>query len=51
METCSSETSVDFQRVRRRYISKDETLHNDRCENLKPWKDTLLETWIVERRR
>jgi hypothetical protein len=33
--TCSSETSVDFQRTTRRYIPEDKTLHNHRCENLK----------------
>jgi hypothetical protein len=38
METiCSSETSVDFQRVTRRYIPEDKTLHNHRCENLKSY--------------
>jgi hypothetical protein len=34
---CSSETSVDFQRAIRRYIPKDRTLHNHRCENLKSY--------------
>jgi hypothetical protein len=33
--TCSSETSVDFHRNTRRYISEDITIHNHRCENLK----------------
>jgi hypothetical protein len=28
--TCSTETSVDFQRTTRRYIQED----NDRCENV-----------------
>jgi hypothetical protein len=32
---CSSETSVDFQRTTRRYITEDITLPNNRCENLK----------------
>jgi hypothetical protein len=32
--TCSSETSVDFERTTRRYIPEDKTLHNHRCENL-----------------
>jgi hypothetical protein len=32
--TCSSETSVDFQRAARRYIPEVRTLHNHRCENL-----------------
>jgi hypothetical protein len=39
--TCSSETSVDFQRTTRRYISEDSTIHNHRCENLK----ILLSDW------
>jgi hypothetical protein len=30
----SYETSVDFQRITRRYIPEDNTLHNHRCENL-----------------
>jgi hypothetical protein len=30
---CSSETSVDSQRTKRRYIPEDSTLHNRRCEN------------------
>jgi hypothetical protein len=30
---CSSETSVDFQRTKRRYVSDDRTLHNHCCEN------------------
>jgi hypothetical protein len=34
---CSSETSVDFQRIARRYIPEDSTLHNHRCENLKSY--------------
>jgi hypothetical protein len=32
--TCSSETSVDFQRNTRRYIQGDRILHNHSCENL-----------------
>jgi hypothetical protein len=45
---CSSETSVDFQRVTRRYIPEDSTLHNHRCENLKSyeWKITNLKNII-----
>jgi hypothetical protein len=35
---CSSETSADFQRTTRRYIPKDGTLHNHRCENLKSYR-------------
>jgi hypothetical protein len=34
---CSSETSFDFQRTTRRYISEDSILHNHRCENLKSY--------------
>jgi hypothetical protein len=34
----SSETSVDFKRITRRYISEITTLHNHRCENLKSCK-------------
>jgi hypothetical protein len=30
-----SEPCVDFQRITRRYISGDSTLHRHRCENLK----------------
>jgi hypothetical protein len=33
--TCSSESPIDFQRPTRRYIPKDISLHNHRCENLK----------------
>jgi hypothetical protein len=32
--TCSSETSVDFQRTTHRYIPEHRTLHNHHCENL-----------------
>jgi hypothetical protein len=31
---CSSETSVDTQRITLRYIPEVDTLHNHRCENL-----------------
>jgi hypothetical protein len=37
--TCSSETSVDFQRTTRRYIAKNRSSHNYRCENIKSHKD------------
>jgi hypothetical protein len=38
METISSsETSVNSQRTTWRYIPEDDTRHNDRCENLKPY--------------
>jgi Pyruvate/2-oxoacid:ferredoxin oxidoreductase delta subunit len=37
METIySSETSVDFYRTARCYISEDRRLHNKRCENFNP---------------
>jgi hypothetical protein len=35
--TYFSETSVDFQRITRRYIPEDRTLHNHRCENLRSY--------------
>jgi hypothetical protein len=34
-EIYSSETSIDFQRITRRYIPEDSTVHNYRFENLK----------------
>jgi hypothetical protein len=36
---CSSETLVDFQRITRRYIPEDSTLHNHYCENLKCYRE------------
>jgi hypothetical protein len=44
--TCSSQTSVDFQRTTRRYIPEDRTLHNHRCENLKYYS-----LWTPQRER
>jgi hypothetical protein len=38
---CSSETSVDIQRTTWRYIPEDSTLHNHRCENLRPAMSNL----------
>jgi hypothetical protein len=35
--TCSSETSVEFHRITRRYIPGDKILHNHRCDNLKSY--------------
>jgi hypothetical protein len=35
--TCSSETSVDFQRTTQRYIPKDRNIHNHRCEDFKSY--------------
>jgi hypothetical protein len=40
---CSSETSVDFQRTTRRYVSEGSTLHNHRCENLKSYTVEISE--------
>jgi hypothetical protein len=40
--TCSSETSVDFQRITRRYIPDDRTIHYHRRENLKSYKNILV---------
>jgi hypothetical protein len=37
--TCSSETSVDFQRTTCRYSPDDRTSYNHRWENLKPYMD------------
>jgi hypothetical protein len=34
----TTETSVDFQPTTRCYIPEDNTLHNDRCVNLKSYK-------------
>jgi hypothetical protein len=39
---CSSETSVDTQRTKRRHIPKDDILHNHRCENLKSYIQFLF---------
>jgi hypothetical protein len=33
----SEETYVDFQRITRRYIPEDKTLHNHICENLRTY--------------
>jgi hypothetical protein len=40
---CSSEISVDFKRITRRYIPEDRTPHNHRCENLKSYLGQRLE--------
>jgi hypothetical protein len=39
--TCSSATSVDFQRTARRYIPEDRTLSNHFCENLNSYTQRL----------
>jgi hypothetical protein len=41
METCSSETSDDFQHTTWRYSPEDRSLHNYRCDNLKRSQLTL----------
>jgi hypothetical protein len=47
--TCTSETSMDFQRTRR-YIPENRNLHNHHWENLKSYKDfkTGMSTYIHE---
>jgi hypothetical protein len=40
---CSSEKSVDTQRTTRQYIPEDGTLHNHRCENLKPYEHLVFQ--------
>jgi hypothetical protein len=37
--TCFSETSVDFQRTTRRYITEDRTLCNHRCRHCQKIKN------------
>jgi hypothetical protein len=39
---CSSETSVDFQRNTRRYITEESTIHNHCCENLKSYMEFFM---------
>jgi hypothetical protein len=41
--TCSSETSVDFQRTTRRYIPEDRTLRNRLCENLRSYNNVVVD--------
>jgi hypothetical protein len=36
----SSETSVETQQTTRRNIPEDDTLHNQRCRNLKSYRDS-----------
>jgi hypothetical protein len=45
---CSSETSVDTQRITRCYIPEDVTLHNYRCENFKSYSDSITYVLILE---
>jgi hypothetical protein len=44
--TCSSETSVGFQRVTQRYIPEGRTLHNHYCENLKSYREWIFSLWF-----
>jgi hypothetical protein len=39
--TCSSETSVEFQRIGQHYIPEDSTLRNHRCEQLKSYRRSV----------
>jgi hypothetical protein len=48
METCSSETSVGFQRTILRYIREDRTLYNHRCENLSSYKFFIFLLFIMD---
>jgi hypothetical protein len=41
--TCSSETSADFQRTARRYISEDCTPHYHRCGNFKSYIKQIVQ--------
>jgi hypothetical protein len=46
---CSSETSADFQRTTRRYITEDKTFYNHRCENLKSYK--IINVYSIQQAR
>jgi hypothetical protein len=39
--TCSSETSVDFQRTTRHYTQEDRIFHSHHCENLRHNQETF----------
>jgi hypothetical protein len=45
-----SETSVDFQRTTRSYITEYSTLHNHRCENLKSYVKRSVQMCKILRR-
>jgi hypothetical protein len=45
--TCSSETSVDFQRTALHYILEDRTLQNHLCENLKSYTVFTFIEWLA----
>jgi hypothetical protein len=40
--TCSSETSIDFQKITLRFVSEGSTLHNHRWENLKFYMNIIM---------
>jgi hypothetical protein len=42
--TCSSKTSLDFQRITWRYVPEDRDLHSYHCENFKSCREILTET-------
>jgi hypothetical protein len=42
VEACCSKTQDDFQRITRRYVPEDRTLHNHTCENLTTYTVLLL---------
>jgi hypothetical protein len=41
-----SEISLDFHRPTRRYILKNNIIHNSRCNNLKPYMDELADVLL-----
>jgi hypothetical protein len=47
--TCSSETSVDSQRITRPYIPEDISVHNHRCENLTSYGLCFIWHWNLIR--
>jgi hypothetical protein len=46
--TCSSETTVDFQRTTRLFIPEGRTIHNHRCENLRKYLPVIKQNLEVE---
>jgi hypothetical protein len=49
--TCSSKTSVAFQRTTWRYIPEDRTLRNHCCENLKSYVNILVWSFVLHGKR
>jgi hypothetical protein len=45
--TCSSKTSVDFQRTTWCYIHEHKTLNNHHCENLKSYMSYFIFSGVV----